>query len=87
MVKIIDLASLSFQEEEQFLDVLGKVYKLRHQNIVPLVGHCIENGQHLLVYEHVRYLTLDEALHSTKYKPLSWRLRVRIALGISRALE
>ncbi|KAI4310680.1 hypothetical protein MLD38_035639 [Melastoma candidum] len=86
-VKNINLASLSFQEEEQFLDVLGKVYNLRHQNIVPLVGHCIENGQHLLVYEHVRYLTLDEALHGTKYKPLSWRLRVRIGLGISRALD
>ncbi|KAF8395893.1 hypothetical protein HHK36_019848 [Tetracentron sinense] len=86
-VKNINTAALSLQEEEQFLDVIWNVAHLRHPNIVILLGYCIENGQHLLVYEFVRTLSLDDALHCNAYKPLPWSLRVRIALGIARALE
>ncbi|KAF8395888.1 hypothetical protein HHK36_019843 [Tetracentron sinense] len=86
-VKNINTVALSLQEEEQLLDVIWNVAHLRHQNIVILLGYCIENGQYLLVYEFVRTVSLDDALHCIAYKPLPWGLRVRIALGIARALE
>jgi serine/threonine protein kinase len=86
-VKNINLIALSLTEEEQFMDVIWTASRLRHPNIVTLLGYCIEHGQHLLVYEHVRNLSLDDALHNEAYKSLSWGLRLRIALGVARALE
>ncbi|KAF8043810.1 hypothetical protein BT93_A1961 [Corymbia citriodora subsp. variegata] len=86
-VENINMASLSLQEEEQFLDVICCVCRLRHPNIIPLLGYCTGLGLHLLVYEYVRYVTLEDALHSGKYKPLSWSSRVWIALGIAQALD
>ncbi|KAK2450339.1 protein STRUBBELIG-RECEPTOR FAMILY [Trifolium repens] len=80
------MAGLSFNEEEKFLDVVCTASRLKHPNIVALKGYCLEHGQHL-VYDHVRNLTLDDALHSASYKPLSWGLRLRIAIGVAQALD
>lgn len=86
-MKNVNTVMLSFKEEEQFLDVVWTVSRLKHPNIVPLIGYCVEHGQHLLVYEYVRSLSLDDTLHSREYKSLSWGLRLQIALGIAQALE
>lgn len=87
MVKNIDMVPLSMREEDQFMDVIRNASRLRHLNIVKLIGYCAEHGQHLLVYEYVRNLSLADALHCEAFVPLSWGLRVRIALGIARALK
>nr|GFC64219.1 protein STRUBBELIG-receptor family 7-like isoform X2 [Tanacetum cinerariifolium] len=34
-----------------FIDIVSDVSRLRHPNVVELVGYCSEYGQHLLVYE------------------------------------
>ncbi|GAU45772.1 hypothetical protein TSUD_24360 [Trifolium subterraneum] len=86
-VKNIQMAGISFSEEEKFLDVVCTASRLKHPNIVALKGYCLEHGQHLLVYDYVRNLTLDDALHSASYKPLSWGLRLRIAIGVAQALD
>ncbi|KAM7271264.1 hypothetical protein ACFE04_030478 [Oxalis oulophora] len=87
VVKNIDLVSLSFQEEQQFLDVVWTASRLRHPNIVTLVGYSMENGQHFLVYEHIRNLSLDDVLHSDTQPPLPWEIRLQIALDLARALD
>lgn len=81
------ISGLSFHEEEKFLDLVWTLSCLKHPNIVPLLGYCVEHGQHFLVYEYVRNISLDEALHSDAYKALSWGLRLQIALGVAQALE
>lgn len=81
------MVSLSFEEKEQVLDVIFSAYKLRHPNIVPLVGYCIEHGHHILVYEYVRNLSLEDALHGGIYRPLPWSMRLKMALGVAQALE
>nr|XP_043618618.1 protein STRUBBELIG-RECEPTOR FAMILY 2 [Erigeron canadensis] len=86
-VKCISTIELSLHEEQQFLEVIWNVSRLRHPNITTLHGYCIEQGRYMLVYEFVRNLSLDHALHSEAYMPLSWGLRLRIALGIARALK
>ncbi|XWS43217.1 hypothetical protein CRYUN_Cryun16bG0083600 [Craigia yunnanensis] len=86
-VKNIKMVSLSFHEEEQFMDVIQMASQLRHPNIVRLIGYCVEHEQHLVVYEYVRNLSLEDALHNEVLKPLSWGLRLCIALGIARALD
>lgn len=87
VVRNIPMSSLSLHEEEQFTEVLQTASKLRHPNIVTLLGFCIENGEHLLVYEYVGHLSLYNAMHDEVYKPLSWGLRLHIAIGVARALE
>ncbi|KAF9597275.1 hypothetical protein IFM89_016416 [Coptis chinensis] len=86
-VKNISTVALSIHEEEQFLDVISNVARLRHPNIITLVGYCVEHGQHLLVYEYVRNWSLEDALHFNVHDRLTWIARIRIALSIARGLE
>ncbi|KAK9075838.1 hypothetical protein SSX86_004167 [Deinandra increscens subsp. villosa] len=86
-VKCISTITLSLHEEQQFLEVIWNTSRLRHANIITLHGYCVEQGRHMLVYEYARNLSLDHALHSEAYMPLSWGLRLKIALGIARALN
>lgn len=86
-VKIIKLAGLSYREEEKFLDVICTASRLKHPNIVAFRGYCLERGEHLLVYDYIGNLTLNDALHSGACKPLLWLQRLRIAIGVAEALE
>ncbi|XP_062178602.1 protein STRUBBELIG-RECEPTOR FAMILY 8-like [Phragmites australis] len=88
-VKKIDSAALSLYEEDNFLEVVSNISRLRHPNIVPLTGYCVEHGQRLLVYEYMGNGTLHDILHFSDEasKKLTWNSRVRIALGTARALE
>nr|GEX09984.1 protein STRUBBELIG-receptor family 8 [Tanacetum cinerariifolium] len=52
-VKKIDNAAMSLQEEDNFVEAVSNMSRLRHPNIVPLAGYCAEHGQHLLVYEYI----------------------------------
>ncbi|RCV05102.1 hypothetical protein SEVIR_1G054500v4 [Setaria viridis] len=88
-VKKIDSAALSLQEEDNFLEAVSSMSRLRHPNIVPLTGYCVEHGQRLLVYEYIGNGTLHDILHFSDEmsRKLTWNIRVRIALGTARALE
>ncbi|GAB4830816.1 Protein STRUBBELIG-REPTOR FAMILY 8 [Ancistrocladus abbreviatus] len=88
-VKKIDNSALSLQEEDNFLEAVSNMARLRHPNIVSLAGYCGEHGQRLLVYEYIRNGSLRDILHFSEDggKRLSWNARVRVALGTARALE
>ncbi|PON90594.1 Tyrosine-protein kinase [Trema orientale] len=88
-IKKIDNAALSLQEEDNFLEAVSNMSRLRHPNMVSLAGHCAEHGQHLLVYEYVGNGSLHDMLQFSEdgSKILTWNARVRVALGTARALE
>ncbi|XP_058082967.1 protein STRUBBELIG-RECEPTOR FAMILY 3-like [Magnolia sinica] len=88
-VKKLDNASNMLQTDEDFLDLVLSISKLKHANVVELVGYCMEHGQRLLVYEYCNNGTLIDVLHSGEEleKKLSWNARIRIALGAAGALE
>ncbi|KAF8391590.1 hypothetical protein HHK36_023896 [Tetracentron sinense] len=88
-VKKIDSAALSLQDEDNFLEAVSNMSRLRHPNISTLVGYCAEHGQRLLVYEYIGNGTLHDMLHfaDDRSKTLTWNARVRVALGTARALE
>ena len=54
------------------MDFIQMASQLRHPSIVRLIGYCVQHGQHLVVYEYVRNLSLDDALHNEVSKRLSW---------------
>ena len=77
------------QSDDGFLKMVSNISKLRHANIVELIGYCAEHGQRLLVYKCCINGTLHDALHTDEEvnKKLSWNRRMQVALGAARALE
>ncbi|KAK2424533.1 protein STRUBBELIG-RECEPTOR FAMILY [Trifolium repens] len=88
-VKKLDKRVSDHQEDDEFLELVNNIDRIRHANIVELIGYCVEHGQRLLIYEYCSNGSMYEALHSDdEYKTtLSWNARIRIALGAARALE
>ncbi|XP_042037244.1 protein STRUBBELIG-RECEPTOR FAMILY 8-like [Salvia splendens] len=88
-IKKVDHAALSLQEEDNFLEAVSNMSRLRHPNIVALAGFCAEHGQRLLVHDYIGNGSLHDMLHfaDERSKMLTWNARVRVALGTARALE
>lgn len=76
--------------EQEFLDLVSTMADLMHPNICILQGYCMDPGHHALLYDYAQNGSLYSALFSKNgdsQKPLSWKLRLRIALGVAHALE
>ncbi|GFP98269.1 protein strubbelig-receptor family 1 [Phtheirospermum japonicum] len=88
-VKKLDKLASGHLTDGEFLEMVSRISKLRHANIVELVGYCLEHGQRLLVYNYCRNGTLDEALNfdDAINRKLSWSARMRLALQAAKALE
>ena len=78
----------SQSSEKQFISELLALGRLRHNNIVPLLGYCIEGKEKLLVYKYISNGNLYDWLHAAKgkHKILEWPSRIKIAMGIARGL-
>lgn len=63
--------------------------RLRHRNLVRLLGYCVEKGNHILVHEYDPYKSLQERLHGAEqtYAVLTIQRRLSAALGVSQALQ
>ncbi|KAF3453547.1 hypothetical protein FNV43_RR03987 [Rhamnella rubrinervis] len=81
------LATDSKQGEKEFQTEVMLLGRLHHRNLVNLVGYCAEKGQHMLVYVYMSQGSLASHLYSENHEPLSWNLRVHIALDVARGLE
>ncbi|XP_076939084.1 protein STRUBBELIG-RECEPTOR FAMILY 3-like [Bidens hawaiensis] len=88
-VKKLDKKVISQQKEEEFIELVNNLDKIRHANVVELMGYCSEHGQRLLIYEYCCSGTLQDALHLDDEfkKNFPWSARIRMALGAARALE
>ncbi|KAF3320606.1 cysteine-rich receptor-like protein kinase 10 isoform X2 [Carex littledalei] len=61
--------------------------KLRHKNLVNLLGFCLEENEKMLVYELLPNNSLDKFLSDPqKSEQLDWRKRYQIIEGIARGL-
>uniref|UniRef100_A0A804R570 Protein kinase domain-containing protein n=1 Tax=Zea mays TaxID=4577 RepID=A0A804R570_MAIZE len=73
------------KEFENELDLLGRI---RHPNIVSLLGFCVHEGNHYIVYELMEKGSLDTQLHGASHgSALTWHIRMKIALDMARGLE
>ncbi|EEF40244.1 kinase, putative [Ricinus communis] len=61
------------------------ISRLRHQNLVQLIGWCHERKELLLVYEFLPNVSLDSHLFKEK-SLLTWELRYKIAQGLASGL-
>uniref|UniRef100_A0A2N9I9W7 Integrase catalytic domain-containing protein n=1 Tax=Fagus sylvatica TaxID=28930 RepID=A0A2N9I9W7_FAGSY len=74
--------------EKEFISELLALGRLRHNNLVPILGFCRERKEKLLVYKYISNGNLYDWLHAgySRDKILEWPLRIKIAIGIARGL-
>ncbi|XP_037441873.1 receptor-like cytoplasmic kinase 176 isoform X1 [Triticum dicoccoides] len=84
-VKIFNPESL--QEHQEWLAEINHLGHLSHPNLVKLFGYCLEDEYLLLVYEFLPHGSLENHLFRRgSCQPLSWNLRMKVALGAAKAL-
>ncbi|GJV18671.1 receptor-like protein kinase FERONIA [Tanacetum coccineum] len=86
-VAIKRLDSISNQGAAEFKAEIEMLSKLRHCNLVSLIGYCDDNRELILVYVYVPHGTLYDHLHKVTATALSWIQRLKIAIGAGRALQ
>lgn len=74
-----------FQEWQSEVNFLGR---LCHPNLVKLLGYCWEDQELLLVYEFMQKGSLENHLfgRGSSIEPLSWDIRLKIAIDAARGL-
>ncbi|KAJ0759767.1 putative protein kinase RLK-Pelle-CrRLK1L-1 family [Helianthus annuus] len=86
VVAIKRLDSMSNQGATEFWAEVEMLSKLRHCNLVSLVGYCNYEKEMILVYEYMSNGTLDDHLHKLNSR-LSWLERLNICIGAGRGLH
>ncbi|KAL6656691.1 hypothetical protein ACP70R_004471 [Stipagrostis hirtigluma subsp. patula] len=82
------LSQSSGQGIQELKNELVLVAKLRHKNLVRLVGVCSQDHEKLLVYEYMPNRSIDTILFDPeKSKELDWGNRFKIINGIARGLQ
>ncbi|GLT96812.1 hypothetical protein SLE2022_144100 [Rubroshorea leprosula] len=89
-VAIKKLIRLSCQGDREFMAEMETLGKIKHRNLVPLLGYCKVGEERLLVYEFMEYGSLEEMLHgrakTRDRRILSWEERKKIAKGAAKGL-
>ncbi|KAA8527310.1 hypothetical protein F0562_034593 [Nyssa sinensis] len=92
-VKKLDIAAEP-ESNVDFLTQVSMVSRLKHENLVELLGYCVEGNNRVLAYEFATMGSLHDILHGRKgvqgAQPgpvLDWIQRVRIAVDAARGLE
>ncbi|KAL5576310.1 hypothetical protein UlMin_018009 [Ulmus minor] len=78
----------SQEDQSQLVSELLTLARLKHDNLIPLLGFCLQNNERLLVYKYMSNGNLMDWLNTVQgeAKILEWPLRVKIAIGIARGL-
>ncbi|CAI9272067.1 unnamed protein product [Lactuca saligna] len=85
LVAVKRVASGSKQGKKEYVSEVKIISRLRHRNLVQLIGWCHEQGDFLLVYEFMPNGSLDSHLFYSK-SMLSASIRYKIAMGVASAL-
>ncbi|CAM0877397.1 unnamed protein product [Alopecurus aequalis] len=75
------------QGHREWLAEVNYLGQFCHPNLVKLIGYCLEDDHRLLVYECMPRGSLENHLFRSSYfQPLSWNLRMKVALGAAKGL-
>ncbi|XP_056172694.1 L-type lectin-domain containing receptor kinase S.4-like [Syzygium oleosum] len=76
----------SKQGLREFVSEISSIGRLRHRNLVQLLGWCRKRGDLLLVYEYMANGSLDMYLFDEPKATLVWEQRFRIVKGVASGL-
>ncbi|XP_042482848.1 probable serine/threonine-protein kinase At1g01540 [Macadamia integrifolia] len=87
-VAVKNLLNNRGQAEREFKVEVEAIGRVRHKNLVRLLGYCAEGAHRMLVYEYVNNGNLEQWLHGDvgPYSPLTWQIRMNIILGTAKGL-
>ncbi|KAL5562974.1 hypothetical protein UlMin_032721 [Ulmus minor] len=88
VVAVKNLLNNKGQAEKEFKVEVEAIGKVRHKNLVCLIGYCADGAQRMLVYEYIDNGNLEQWLHGDvgSVSPLTWDIRMRIAIGTAKGL-
>ncbi|KAH9535431.1 hypothetical protein CY35_17G053100 [Sphagnum magellanicum] len=87
-IKVLDIKSS--QGPEEFSNEVEILSKVRHCNLVALVGYCNQGNKQMLIYEFMHNGSLHDRLYDSMTKIgeiLDWKTRLQIALNASLGLD
>ncbi|CAL5092445.1 unnamed protein product [Urochloa decumbens] len=84
-VAVKRVSETSRQGWNEFASEVRIISRLRHRNLVQLIGWCHGDDELLLVYELMPNGSLDAHIYDTE-KVLTWPVRYGIALGVGASL-
>ncbi|KVI00249.1 Concanavalin A-like lectin/glucanase, subgroup [Cynara cardunculus var. scolymus] len=87
VVAVKILKAESRQGHREWLTELDYMGRLRHKNLVKLIGYCEEYENRLLVYEFMPKGCLDNHLFRKSVQPMPWATRMRIAIDVAEGLS
>uniref|UniRef100_A0A0E0L2Z5 non-specific serine/threonine protein kinase n=1 Tax=Oryza punctata TaxID=4537 RepID=A0A0E0L2Z5_ORYPU len=87
-VAVKNLLNNRGQAEREFKVEVEAIGRVRHKNLVRLLGYCAEGAHRILVYEYVDNGNLEQWLHGDvgPVSPLSWDIRMSIVLGTAKGI-
>ncbi|KAI3775773.1 hypothetical protein L1987_45526 [Smallanthus sonchifolius] len=89
-VKRMECGVITGKGLAEFKSEIAVLTKVRHRNLVALLGYCLDGNEKLLVYEYMPQGTLSRHLFNWPeegLKPLEWTRRLAIALDVARGVE
>ncbi|KAM7508460.1 hypothetical protein LguiA_018913 [Lonicera macranthoides] len=87
-VAIKRLNPMSKQGSLEFWAEIEMLSRIRHSNIVSLIGYCDDCDEMILVYEYMIRGTLGDHMHKNgNISSLPWGQRVKICIGAARGLD
>ncbi|ERN18048.1 hypothetical protein AMTRI_Chr13g89490 [Amborella trichopoda] len=84
-VAVKRVSSGSKQGKKEFVSEVTIISRLRHRNLVQLIGWCHYRAELLLVYEFMPNGSLDQYLFGKKTE-LTWDLRYKVAMGLASSM-
>eukprot|EP01018_Ginkgo_biloba_P021265 Gb_15134 [translate_table: standard] len=88
VIAVKKLNQEGLQGHKEWLAEVNYLSQLHHSNLVKLIGYCAEDDHRLLVYEFMPKGSLENHLfrRGSYYQPLSWSLRIKVAVGAAKGL-
>ncbi|XP_024189610.1 L-type lectin-domain containing receptor kinase IV.1 [Rosa chinensis] len=76
----------STQGTKEFVAEIVSIGRLRHRNLVQLLGYCRRKGELLLVYDYMPNGSLDKCLFDQPEVTLNWSQRFKVIKGVASGL-
>ncbi|XP_062190656.1 L-type lectin-domain containing receptor kinase SIT2-like [Phragmites australis] len=76
----------SKQGMKEFIAEVASMGRLRHRNLVQLLGYCRRKGELFLVYDYMPNGSLDKYLYGPSMDTLDWPQRSHIIRGVASGL-
>ncbi|KAK6264143.1 Serine-threonine/tyrosine-protein kinase [Theobroma cacao] len=86
----VAIKRMTATKTKEFMAEMKVLCKVHHANLVELIGYAASDNELFLIYEYAQKGSLRSHLHDPQNKghtPLSWIMRVQIALDAARGLE